>query len=113
MNRSINIFLYQSFTKKNSILVVITFPSHETNQWIFTKCDFSTGSRRSVCNNLTLFYYIAFLTNRTLVHTGSLVTTNKLRKFVLIFVAVCFLNHNAVRLCSFYHTAFFGNDTVS
>ena len=36
MNRCINIILNQSLTKQYGILVVITFPSHETDQWVLT-----------------------------------------------------------------------------
>ena len=34
-----HIFLYQSLTQKNGILVVVTFPCHESDQWVLTKCN--------------------------------------------------------------------------
>ena len=43
MNRCIDIILYQTLGKQNSILVVITFPGHESDQWVLTKCQLTIG----------------------------------------------------------------------
>jgi len=113
MNGSIYIFLYESFTKKNGVLVVVTFPCHKSDQRILTKSDLSAGSRRSVCDNLSFFDHITFCHDWTLVHTSTLVTSYKLRKFVFIAVSICLFDDDTVGLGAFYHTAFFRYDTVT
>ena len=113
MNGSIYIFLYQSFTKKNGVLVVVTFPCHKSDQRILTKSDLSAGSRRSVCDNLSFFDHITFCHDWTLVHTSTLVASYKLRKFVFIAVSICLFDDDTVGLGAFYHTAFFRYDTVT
>ena len=113
MNRSIHIFLHQSFTEQYGILVVITFPCHKSNQWVFTKGDFAAGSRRSISNYLTSLNFITFCNNRSLVHAGTLVASYKFRQFILIQISIFFANQNAVCFGTFYHTAFFCYHTVS
>ena len=75
MNRSIYIILHQSFTKQNSILVVVTFPCHESDQRVLSKSKFTIRCRWSICNNLAFFDSISFEDDWSLVITVALVTS--------------------------------------
>ena len=96
MNGSIDVLLYQPLTQKYRILVVITLPGHKSDQRVLSESNLSAGSRRSVSDNLSFLNLISFGYNRSLVHTGSLVTADKFSKLVFIFVSIFFLNQNAV-----------------
>ena len=109
----IYIFLHQTLTQKNSILVVVTFPGHKSDQRVLSKSNLSAGSRWSVCDNLSFFNFIAFCHDWSLVHTGTLVASYKLSQFVLIHIAIFLTDNDPVGFCSLNHTGFFCRHTVS
>ena len=84
MNRSIYIFLYQSLTQQNRILVVITFPGHETDQRVLTKSKFTIVSRRTVSDYLTCFYMFVLEYDWFLIVAVGLVTSQELGQTVYI-----------------------------
>ena len=73
MYGSINILLHQSLGKQNGILVVITFPGHETDQRVLTKCQLTLRSGRTVSDHLSLFYMVTLKYNGLLIITVRLV----------------------------------------
>ena len=88
MNRGINIILYQTLRDQDSILVVITFPFHESDQRVLTKCKFTHGSRRTICNNFALFNMIALVDDRTLIVAVRLVRSLELGQDIFICLTI-------------------------
>ena len=77
MDRCKDIRFDQIFAQQNSILVVIAFPRHISNNYIVSKRQFTMISRRAICQHLLLNYFIAFIDDRTLIDTSSLIRTLK------------------------------------
>ncbi len=111
MNRGIYIVHYHLFRQQNRILVVITFPLHESNQRVLTKSKFSVRSRRTISDNFALFYMIALEYDRTLVVAVGLVRTLELSQNVLIPVTIIRLDENVIRLCTLNNTCILSNNT--
>ena len=78
MYRCINIFFNKTLTEQNSILVVVTFPGHETDKRVCSESQLAVIRRRTVGNNLSGLDRIALVDDRTLVDAGSLVASREL-----------------------------------
>ena len=67
MHGSIHVVLHKPFAQQYGILVVVTFPGHESDQRVLSKSHLAVGSGRTVRN------YLSFLHPLALVYDGSLV----------------------------------------
>ncbi len=112
MNRSENISFNKVFTEQNSILVVIAFPRHISNDNIMTESKFTVISRRSISQYLTFDYSFTFSDNRSLVYTSSLIRTFEFQKFININ-ALRALNTNFVSSNANNCTCIFGKNTYA
>ena len=96
MNGGINISLNEVFTKKNSILVVVTFPWHICNDNVVAQCQLTMVSSRTISYRLLRLYHITLKYDRELVDAGALVGAHKLLELVLIKIAVLSADNNLV-----------------
>ena len=111
MNWCVYIILYKSLAEKNRILVVVTFPCHETDQWVLTKCDLSARCWRAICDNLSSLYVVTLEHDRSLVHTVTLVASCKLDDVIYILCSILICSYTD--LCAvwiFYNAVSLGND---
>ena len=92
MNRCVNIILYKTFTKKYSILVVVTFPGHKSDQRVLTKSHLTIGGRWSVCDYLSLFNSFTFNNNRSLVVAVALVASQEFGQLISLSCLVILFN---------------------
>ena len=114
VNRGVHIFLYQTLAQQDSILVVITFPGHKSDQRIFTECHLSALCGSSVCKDIILFHTVPLENNWTLVHTVPLVAPCKFNYIVNVFAAVRVSAHNDFCAGRFlHHSIVFRNDTYT
>ena len=97
MNRCIHIISYETLTKKYSILVVITFPSHETDKRVLTEGNLTIRCRWTISNNISCLNLITLENNRSLVIAVTLVTSWELSKLVFTRLAILFSDNNLVR----------------
>ena len=82
MNRGIDIILYQPLAEQYGVLVVVTFPCHESDQRILSESKLSIGSGRAVGDNLSGFYMVTLKDNRTLIVAVALVASGKLHQVI-------------------------------
>ena len=73
MNGGVNIVLYESFGKKNRVLVVVTFPAHESDQRVLAESQYAVLCGCTVCQNISGFEVIPCIDNRLLVVAVGLV----------------------------------------
>ena len=107
MNGSIYVVLHQFFTEQNRVFVVVTFPCHETDQRVFTQCQFTLTSGSAVGDDLTCFNSVAYVYDRFLVQAGALVTSLIFNQLVCVTHGFIVADHNFVCGNSFYNTAVF------
>ena len=75
MNRCVNIVHNKSFAKKYSILVVVAFPCHKSDQRVLTKSKLSVCCGRTICDNLSGLYVFTLEYDWLLVVAVTLVTS--------------------------------------
>ena len=109
MNRCINIVHNKSFTEEYRILVVITFPCHESDQRVLTKSKFSVCCGRTICDNLSCLYVLTLEYDWFLVVTVTLVTSQIFSQMVIIFCTIIILNADICRCGTKYSTRFLCN----
>ena len=107
MDRSIYIILYQTLTQKNSILVVITFPCHEADQRVLSKCQLTIGCRWSISDHLTLCYFLSLEHDWSLVIAVGLVASCKLCQNIFSAVSVLLTYYDTIGLRTLHDTCFF------
>ena len=73
------VFTNHTFIQHDSILVIITFPRHVSNQQILTQSEFSIFSRITFCQNLTFRHTITFIASWPKVDCHILVRFTELR----------------------------------
>ena len=73
MDRGIDVIAHHFFIYKNSVLVVITLPSHKSYESVFTERYFAVARCRTIRNDLTCFNFLANRNDWALVYAGSLV----------------------------------------
>ena len=113
MDGSINITLNQVFTKEDSILVVVTFPRHISNDNVVAQRQLAMISGRTICDRLLLEYLVTLVHDRNLVDAGTLVGAHVLLKLICINIAKLgtdldsisryILNHTSM-LCKYHYT---------
>ena len=84
----VDILLHQSLTQKYRILVVITFPGHETDQRILTQSQLTAIGGRTIGNHLALLHMHTLLYDGLLVIAVGLVTAGEFHQMILIFLPV-------------------------
>ena len=92
MNGGVYIISYKTLREKNRILVVVAFPGHEADKRALAKTNLSTLCRRAICNYLFSFYVVTVINYRTLVDTGSLVTSCEFKKWILGYSIVIIIS---------------------
>ena len=88
MDGCINIILYQTLAQKNSILVVVTFPGHESDQRVLAECQLTVCGGRTVCDHFANLHAVALKHDRLLVVAVGLVTSGELGQVVFDLLAV-------------------------
>ena len=111
MDRCINIILYQTLAQKNGILVVVTFPGHESDQRVLTECQLTVRGGRTVCDHFANLHTVALKHDRLLVVAVGLVTSGELRQLVYISAALVILDDDLVGLRALNNTGFFRHNT--
>ena len=99
MDRCEHILLENTLRNKDSILVIVSIPWHESNQDVSTKCQLTVEGSRTVCKNITLLYFLSQLYDGSLVITGILVCSLVLQNLVHIQNSVSYtirLNANLI-----------------
>ena len=84
MKRSQNVVHQKFLVEDDRVLVVVTFPSHESNQKVLSEGDFTQFCRRSVSDDFSFFYVLAVTNNWSLVDTGTLVGSLELEQFIFV-----------------------------
>ena len=92
VDRGVNIFTYETLGNKNSVLVVVSFPGHESDKRVLTESELSVIGGRTVSDNLALYYLLALLNDGSLVVAVTLVGTCELAYFVFHVGAVIILD---------------------
>ncbi|MNH87880.1 hypothetical protein D3C73_403740 [compost metagenome] len=77
VDRSVYIFLNQLLAQQDRILVVVTFPSHERNNYVAAQGQFAHFGRRTIRKNVALLHNVASFGKWTLIYAGPLVRTHK------------------------------------
>ena len=114
VNGSEYIVLYKLLGQKDSILVVVAFPCHESDQRVLTKGNFTLTCRRTICNNIASLYVIAGKNDRLLVVTVRLVGTHELGELILIEFTGCIAaDCDLVGCRDLYHTIILCNHTYT
>ncbi len=88
MDGRVDIALDKILRQKDSILVVVTFPRHVSNDDVVAESEFAVVCSRTISNRLLLLYFIAFIDNRDLVDAGTLVGTQEFLQFIMIEFAI-------------------------
>ena len=104
MDRCINIIHNQSFAQKYSILVVVTFPGHESDQRVLTKGKLAIAGRRTICNNLSCLYMLSLEHDWLLVVTVTLVTSQEFCQMIIILCTIIILDADICRGRTKYST---------
>ena len=68
-----------TFVQHYSILIIISFPRHESHFQILTQSQFPVFGRISFCKNLTGNHTISLMTNRTQIDSCTLICLTELR----------------------------------
>ena len=84
VKRSQNVVHQKFLVEDDRVLVVVTFPSHESNQKVLSEGDFTQFCRRSVSDDFSFFYVLAVTNNWSLVDTGTLVGSLELEQFIFV-----------------------------
>ena len=88
MNRSIYIILNKLLAQQNSILVVITFPGHKTDQRVLAQTQFTHSGGRTVSNHLSRLHTVALQDDRSLIVAVGLVASGELGQMEFHLLAV-------------------------
>ena len=113
MNGSKYVGLYQIFTQKNSIFVVVAFPRHVGNYYVVAKCKLAMVGCRAVCQYLAFNNLVALVNNRALVNAGTLVGAFKFQYAVFIYAAVIFADNDFIAGNAFYNTSIFSQNAYA
>ena len=108
MNRSVYI-LHQSLAEQYGILVVVTFPGHETDKRVLSECQLSALCGRSVRNYFALFYMIALKYDRTLIVAVGLVASHKFGQRIYCCCSIIILYCNFIGNRFLYGSGFLCN----
>ena len=83
MNRSKIVLFDQFLGKKYCVLVIVAFPSHESDQHIAPQSQLAQISGGAISNRITFFHFLPFIDDRLLINTSSLVRTLEFKQFML------------------------------
>ena len=78
MNGSVYVFHDKPLTQQNGILIIISFPCHETDQRILTKSKLPAAGRCTVSDHLSGLHMISLEDERFLIVAVGLVAPLKL-----------------------------------
>ena len=78
----------ESFVKDDSVLVVVAFPCHESDQEVLSEGDLAHACGRTISYHFACFQMLTERYDRSLVDAGSLVGTLEFKHFVLIYGSV-------------------------
>ncbi len=110
MNGGVNIIADNFFADQNSVLVVVAFPCHKTDQCVFAQADFAVLGCGAVGNDRTGLHPLVYINNRDLIDTCSLIGPHKLSNMININIAVVTGHPDFVRAHAAYDAGMFGND---
>ncbi len=110
MNGCVHIVHNKSLTQKNRVLVIVTLPGHESDQWILSKGDLSVGGGRTVRDYLACRYSLALVHDGPLVVAVALVTSHELRQMVRIPGTVIVFDDDFLGCGTLHRTVFLGNN---
>ena len=110
MNGCIYVLLNKSLAEKNSILVVITFPCHESDKRVLSEGKLSVACGSSVSDYPAGLYPVALVYDGSLVHACALVASLELDKMVNILLSAVSLYNNLVGRKLFDNTAVFSHN---
>ncbi len=82
MNGRILVLLNKVFVEQYGVLIVIALPCHKADESVLSEGNFSVAGRRSVGNDLMLFYSFALVNDRALVCAGSRIGALELDKII-------------------------------
>ena len=83
-----NIILNKSFGDEHGVLIVISFPSHESHEDVLSKCYLSLVDGRTVCYDFTFFNSVPLVYEWQLIDAGALVRSRELDEPVDIICSV-------------------------
>ena len=107
MNGRINVFLYETLAQQDSILVVISFPCHKSDQRILSEGQLTLAGGRSVRDHLSGFHTVIFVYNRLLIVAVALIASREFRQMVHISGAIVTLDDDFIGRGTLYDTAVF------
>src|SRR5699024_1281369 len=105
MNGGVHVIPDDFFIQKDSVLVVITFPSHKADQSVLAQADLAVLDGGTVGNDRTLFHALTHRHHRHLVDTGALVGTHELDDLVIVDIAIVGSDANQVGADGLHHAA--------
>ena len=104
VDRGIYIISYKALAQKNSVLVVVTFPSHEADQRVLAQRKLAVADGRAVSNDLAFSYSLAREDDRLLVVAVALVGALELGEVDLFLRSVVVSHLNGGRVDEFNNT---------
>ena len=107
MDGCVNIITYHTLVDKNGVLVVVTFPGHESDEYVLTESKFTVLSGRTIRDNVALLNLFTHSYDRALVDAGALVGSLVLGKVVFMLLTVRGCNYDLVGGNECYLTVFF------
>ena len=98
MNRSKYVVLGNALADKDSVLVVVSFPAHKSDEHVFAERELGLRRGMSVRKHLPRSHAFALAHYRTLVNARALVRADELFKYIHLRLAVVFLDDNTLRV---------------
>ena len=84
VDRCVDVVFDKTLTHDDSILIVVTIPCHETDEYVATKRKFPTVHRWTICKDLAFIDWVACFDDWFLVITRSLVRTDEFLNLVTV-----------------------------
>ncbi len=110
VNRREHVVLGNALAYKDSVLVVVTFPAHKADEYVFAERKLRLRSGVTVGKDVTLFHTIALAHYGALIYTSALVGADEFFEQVHLALAVVFFYDNAFGVHVFHNAAFARDD---
>ena len=111
VDRCVDIVTHKTFAQKNSVLIVVTFPGHESDQGVLSEGKLTVAGRRTVRDNLSLDNMLAGDHDRFLVVAVALIAALELGQMICASGTVFFAHNNASGIYELDNAVCFGKNT--
>ncbi len=98
MDRGEHIFHDKALVKQDSVLVVVAFPGHESDEDVLAEGYLAVLGARAVCNDVALVNALAERNDWSLVYAGALVGACKLYKLIVLYITGIVFDGDVLRI---------------